>query len=140
VGPFFFGSPYIVSNGNSGSGYAAMQPGNEVTSYLSTDDLPPSTIFIPDPNAQPFIKTGEADEPGAAAGGQQTGPPTLLQLKDGYMYGLTDYWVEDGQLHYFTSYGAKNSVPIERVDLDKTVRLNWERGVEFVLRPTPSSH
>ncbi len=117
-----------------------MQPGNEVTSFLSTDDLPPSTIFIPDPNAQPFIKTGEAEEPGVAARGQQTEPLTLLELKDGYMYGLTDYWVKDGQLHYFTSYGAQNSVPIERVDLDKTVRLNWERGVEFVLRPMPSSH
>ncbi len=62
---------------------------------------------------------------------------TLLQLKNGSMYGLTDYWLEDGRLHYITSYGGENSVPIEEIDFDKTVQLNSERGVEFVLRPKP---
>ncbi len=66
-------------------------------------------------------------------------PLTLLQLKDGTMYGLTDYWLDDGRLHYITSYGGDNSVPLERIDFDRTVQLNWERGVEFVLRPKPST-
>ncbi len=64
---------------------------------------------------------------------------TLLQLKDGSMYGLVDYWLEDGRLHYLTTYGGENSIPIERIDLDKTVQLNYERGVEFVLRPKPAN-
>jgi hypothetical protein len=66
-------------------------------------------------------------------------PMTLLQLKNGWMYGLTDYWIEDGRLHYLTTYGGENSVPLEEIDFDKTVQLNAERGVEFVLRPKPQS-
>lgn len=60
---------------------------------------------------------------------------TLLQLRDGSMYGLTDYWVKDGELHYTTTYGAHNSLPFERIDFAKTVQLNTDRGVPFVLPP-----
>ena len=60
-------------------------------------------------------------------------PITLLQLKNGWMYGLTDYWVEGDNLHYVTNYGGKNSVPLDLIDLATTIRLNSERGVEFSL-------
>jgi hypothetical protein len=62
-------------------------------------------------------------------------PVTLLQLRDGSMYGLVDYWVEDGQLHYTTTYGGQNSLELDRIDLEKTVQLNAERGIQFVLHP-----
>jgi hypothetical protein len=62
-------------------------------------------------------------------------PITLLQLRDGSMYGLTDYWVSDGELHYTTTYGGQNSLPFERIDLEKTVQLNADRYVPFVLLP-----
>jgi hypothetical protein len=66
---------------------------------------------------------------------------TLLQLKNGWMYGLTDYWVEGDNLHYITNYGGKNSVPLDQIDLATTIRLNSERGIEFALhtkrRSTP---
>ncbi len=75
-----------------------------------------------------------------AASQQASKPPTLLQLKNGLMYGLTDYWFEDSRLHYITSYGGENSVPLEEIDFDKTVQLNSERGVELVLRSKPSTH
>jgi hypothetical protein len=58
---------------------------------------------------------------------------TLLQLKNGWMYGLTDYWVEGDNLHYVTNYGGKNSVPLDLIDFAATIRLNSERGVEFSL-------
>jgi len=61
-------------------------------------------------------------------------PVTLLQLRDGTMYGLTDYWLQDGELHYTTTYGGQGSVPLERVDLEKTVQINTDRGVQFTLR------
>jgi hypothetical protein len=64
-------------------------------------------------------------------------PVTLLQLRDGTMYGLTDYWVEDGRLHYTTTYGGQDSIALDRIDLEKTVQLNSERGVAFVLRTRP---
>jgi hypothetical protein len=60
-------------------------------------------------------------------------PITLLQLKNGWMYGLTDYWVQGDNLHYVTNYGGKNSVPLDLIDLGATIRLNSERGVEFSL-------
>jgi hypothetical protein len=66
-------------------------------------------------------------------------PVTLLQLRDGSMYGLTAYWVEGDQLHYFTTYGGEGSVPIQRIDFEKTAKLNADRGVEFVLRPKPAA-
>lgn len=69
---------------------------------------------------------------------KEAGPITLLQLKDGSMYALTDYWLENGRLHYITSYGGENDLPMERIDLDTTVKLNYERDVEFVLRPKPA--
>lgn len=59
----------------------------------------------------------------------------LLQLRDGSMYGLVDYLVEDGQLHYTTTYGGQDSLGLDRIDLEKTVQLNAERGIQFVLRP-----
>jgi hypothetical protein len=65
---------------------------------------------------------------------------TLLELKDGWMYGLTDYWVEGDNLHYVTNYGGKNSVPLDQIDLATTIRLNSERGVEFSLHTKPQSN
>jgi hypothetical protein len=64
-------------------------------------------------------------------------PITLLQLRDGSMYGLTDYWVKDGELHYRTTYGGENSLPFERIDFRKTVQLNADRDVPFVWPPQP---
>ncbi|HEY6384576.1 MAG TPA: hypothetical protein VIX91_02725 [Candidatus Acidoferrum sp.] len=60
---------------------------------------------------------------------------TLLQLRDGSMYGLADYWVKDGELHYTTTYEGQNSLPFERIDFEKTVQLNADRGLSFVLPP-----
>ncbi len=62
-------------------------------------------------------------------------PITLLQLRDGSMYGLTDYWVKDGELYYTTTYGGQDSVPFARIDLEKTMQLNADRRVPFMLRP-----
>jgi len=64
-------------------------------------------------------------------------PITLLQLRDGSMYGLTDYWVKDGELYYTTTYGGQDSVPFARIDLEKTMQLNADRRVPFMLRPQP---
>jgi hypothetical protein len=60
-------------------------------------------------------------------------PFTLLQLRDGSMYGLTRYWVEGDRLYYVTNYGGENSVPLDRVDIVETTKLNSERSTPFVL-------
>lgn len=81
-----------------------------------------------------------AEEPGAAVPlpSNAEKPVALLQLVDGSMYGLTRYWLEGTTLHYVTTYGGENSVPLERVDFAKTLQLNAERGTPFDL--TQSSH
>ena len=63
---------------------------------------------------------------------------TQLVLKEGFIFGLTDYWVEGGMLHYVTTYGRQNSIDLDRIDLDKTVKLNSDRGISFVLRERPT--
>ena len=82
--------------------------------------------------------SGAADQSSTPAASSTDGvernhPITLLQLKNGWMYGLTDYWVEGDNLHYVTNYGGKNSVPLDLIDLGTTIRLNSERRVEFSL-------
>jgi hypothetical protein len=63
---------------------------------------------------------------------------TLLQLKDGSMYGLTSYWVEGGELHYVTNYGGANAISLDRIDLAKTVQLNASSGQAFILKEKPA--
>lgn len=62
-------------------------------------------------------------------------PLTLLVFRDHSIQAVTDYWLEDGQLHYVTSDGARHMVPLDELDVDMSVQLNRERGVGFVLRP-----
>src|SRR5258708_19542562 len=60
---------------------------------------------------------------------------TLLILKDGQGYVVSNYWIEAGQLVYVGSDGTRQALPPGELDYPMTVRLNWERGVPFVLRP-----
>ena len=57
---------------------------------------------------------------------------TLLVLRDGRMYLVTDYWVDKDKLDYTTS-GALHAVPLDALDMPLTRQLNAERGVHFIL-------
>jgi hypothetical protein len=57
---------------------------------------------------------------------------TLLALRDGRMYLVTDYWVDKGRLDYTTS-GVLHAVPLDALDMPLTRQLNAERGVPFIL-------
>lgn len=59
---------------------------------------------------------------------------TLVVLKDGTIYAVTDYWLEDGRLFYVTSTGKQDAVAVRDLDLELTTRLNAERHVPFILR------
>jgi hypothetical protein len=78
-----------------------------------------------------FVSVDFADHPSVQL--------TLLILKGGSAYLAKDYWLEAGQLHFLTPDGEHKPLPLARLDLEETVRLNRERNVEFVLRtPDPS--
>ena len=64
-------------------------------------------------------------------------PITVLFLKNGAVYAVTDYWIQDAKLYYATSYGGQNSISLDDIDLQKTVEVNAKRGVEFILKPSP---
>ena len=64
---------------------------------------------------------------------------TLLILKGGSGYLARDYWVEAGQLHFLTPDGEHKPLPLERLDLEETVRLNRERDIDFVLHTRDTS-
>jgi hypothetical protein len=57
-----------------------------------------------------------------------------LLFKDRTGYLACDYWLEAGVLHYVTSTGESKLLPLERLDLEETVKLNRQRNVEFVLQ------
>jgi len=145
AGGFFF-EPFFIA-GFSGSliGSPAFLPGND----QGLDYVPNDSMGAPPAEARPAQPSCATDlrESGGSRGkpasnhaasmeeAESERPVTLLQLRDGSMYGLVDYWVDDGQLHYTTTYGGQNSLGLERIDLEKTLRLNADRGVQFVLRP-----
>ena len=82
-----------------------------------------------------------AEKPGAAAPlpSNAQEPVTLLQLLDGSMYGLKRYWLDGTELHYITTYGGENTVPLVRIDLAKTIELNAGHGTRFELRRNPAN-
>jgi len=57
---------------------------------------------------------------------------TILMLKENTVYVVTDYWLEGAELHY-TAADGEHKVPLGRLDLNETVRLNHQRNVEIVL-------
>jgi quercetin dioxygenase-like cupin family protein len=78
-------------------------------------------------------------KPVAAKPGRLSSQLTLLVFKDNSISAVTDYWLEDGQLHYKNFSGAESAVPLERINLEMTAYLNWQRGAKFVLRPKPGA-
>jgi hypothetical protein len=61
-------------------------------------------------------------------------PVTVLYLNGGYSVGVTEYWLENAELHYHTTYGGDNAVPIDELDLQRTINENASRGVPLALR------
>lgn len=123
--PFLTGAPTVIAGPESGTATRQETNGDASQSDASAFD-----------NSSIEEKGAATEAPPAAAPGAER-PLTLLQLREGSMFGLTDYWVEDNRLRYRTSYGGENSVPFEQIDLDKTIELNAERGIEFTLRSKP---
>jgi hypothetical protein len=63
--------------------------------------------------------------------------PVLLFLKDDSVYSVRDFWVSEGQLHYFLLNGQQGAFDIDLLDVQRTVDENAKSGVEFKLKPNP---
>jgi hypothetical protein len=65
-----------------------------------------------------------------------------LYFKDGTAYGVSDYWFVDDQVHFLTfeEGGAKSVEKVigrDKLDLQKTVEVNTQRGFRVVMRDEP---
>jgi hypothetical protein len=64
----------------------------------------------------------------------------VLYLKDGTVFLISEYWLENNQIHYVSGDGIEHIIDLDSVDLQKTVDVNAKRGVAFTLRPAPDSN
>ena len=63
-----------------------------------------------------------------------TGPVFyLIALKGGPIYTSQEHWLQGGVLHFVTAEGKHNRVTLGQVDMDFTVQLNRERGLQLVI-------
>ncbi|HEV2420737.1 MAG TPA: hypothetical protein VGS59_03425 [Candidatus Acidoferrales bacterium] len=67
----------------------------------------------------------------------QQKPTVKLVLKDGTIFDVYSYWLDNNQLFYITTYNIKTSIPVDDLDLQKTVDLNQKLGVTFTLSNKP---
>lgn len=131
--PFFF-DPFL--SGGFVAGYLGSNSfidAGDLSAVSGPLDLSPAADAAGEPFVGSAAVPGEENEFFSDASATAEAPFVLLQLKDGSMYGLTRYWVEDGRLYYTTTYGGENSVPLDRVDIPKTAQLNADRNIPFVL-------
>jgi len=125
--PFFFGSfseRLESSSALAQSGDPAISADNTLQSGASANDMEYA--------AAPADVRGTQQEGFPLVGDQH--PRTLLVLREGSMYGLTDYWLDGNRLGYVTDYGAENSVPMERINFTRTFQVNQERAIQFAPR------
>ena len=102
-----------------------------------TPPAPSATLqYTPPANPYPSFTSVPAEDltAGSSAGARLRGE-TLLYLTDGSVFTVSSYTVSDGTLRYVTSYGEKNDVAVDRLDLKKTIEANAARGVAFTLSP-----
>ena len=127
----FWGCPA----GLYGSYYNGGYYGNQIYN-ATTDESSVSNEFNPSrywgPSAPP-------EETGGGGGASSSDSEVVLFLKDGTVYAITDYWIADNKLHYVTNYGGENSIPLDQLDMQRTVDTNAKRGINITLRPTPQS-
>jgi len=133
--PGYYGDPgYSIGYGDNGN-------------YSGSDNGPvdnSSGNYNAGPVA-PDYSGGVAEQQGSPNDNPDTGnvsssrPTVLLYLKDGTTYAASDYWLQDGVLHYMVNYGGESTLNMDELDLQRTVNENARRGINFSLHPSPSS-
>ena len=63
----------------------------------------------------------------------------LIVLKNGTSYAVADYWLTQDCLEYVHFDGTRDHIPLEALDLEKTVAENNRRGRPFVLQSSPAN-
>lgn len=58
---------------------------------------------------------------------------TVIALKDGSAFLAAQYWIQGGEMRCVSSSGEQRLLPLDKIDLTETVRVNHERNTDFVL-------
>jgi len=126
-----------------GSGYL-YQPVENLPPYLPEElggNLPNTNYSLSYSYlAAPEPLTQQEAAPQSANASNANQPIVEVVLKDGIVFGVTSYWLLNDRLYYITTYQIQSSIPIDRLDLQKTVDMNWKRGVSFTLTPEPPTN
>jgi hypothetical protein len=101
---------------------------------IEINDAPFGSTSASDFTTSSFVP---APQPQDDAAPQSPLPLFLLVLKDHSIYGLTHYEIQNGRIYYATSYGALNSLPLALVDVESTMQMNRDRGLDFFLQGRP---
>jgi hypothetical protein len=127
-GSGFFGAPFFFP------GFVTGVETEEVASAPTEAEQPDPAII---PSNQVWGGPSDAESMAAAPSESHAGT-TLLVLKNGSIYSVVDYWLgEDWRVHYVTTYGGENSVPLDQVDVLKSMQVNMARGKNFILDSGP---
>jgi hypothetical protein len=130
-----FGGGYGGYGSAGGDYYPPPTPGYDIT----PDDNQQGASQEPAPTDWQNPPADNSSDENSSVENAVPAPGTLIYLKDGTSFAVTDYWVADGQLHYITSYGGQNAVNLDQLDLQRTTDENAARGVSITLRPVPES-
>jgi hypothetical protein len=108
--------------------------------YPPAPEIPPPPENPTESNPPPDYSTGyfylpEVPYSEPQANAQQ--PTIKLVLKDGTIFDVYSYWAQNDRLFYITTYNIKTSIPLDDLDLQKTVDLNQKLGVTFTLSNKP---
>lgn len=109
---------------------------------IEEQDLPPVSAKAPvnpvtTADAPALVKTLTTEnsaEPAAAAVSVPKAKLTLIAVKTGTVYAVTDYWRNEDRLGYVLSSGKEGEVDLSELDWKTTSQLNTERNVKVTLR------
>ena len=96
----------------------------------------PYTVYVTTPAPATTEQMPSTEQPSAPTSAAEP-LITLLAFKDGTILAAVDYWLDEDFLRYITLQGIRAFVPLDRLDLPLTQRLNRERHVRFVLEARP---
>jgi hypothetical protein len=144
IGPFGGFGPFGIGFGGFGFGLFDWDWGlgygyGNGYFYPPAEEPPPPPENPTEENVPPDYATEYwfVPPPDEAAAPAPQQPVVKLALKDGTIFDVYSYWLENGRLHYVTTYNIQTSIPIDELDLQQTVDLNYKLGITFTLTPKP---
>jgi len=127
-----------------GLGGDSLDLGGDLNSQGSLQWEMSATPPVTNPSQDDTTDGNSSASPGTALGamteGQLSKGVFLLVLNNGTSHAVTDYWVSDGYLEYISPDGTRSHIPLEALDLQRTVTENAPRGLQFALRSTPAKN